>query len=148
MTKLAAILKDGQRYMKAWPKEAVLSSMFPESRVIFATSLAIKTMPAIAVATVTLPFIGHQDELLPQAMMMATVLFFMPLQGLYWLGSRANENLPPSLANWYRDMHQKLSAAGESVPKVSTRPRYFDLASVLRQAFERFDKGFVLDQEN
>ncbi|MCT7655176.1 DUF412 domain-containing protein [Oceanimonas sp. NS1] len=44
----------------------------------------------------------------------ASVLFLasLPLQGYYWLGKRADTHLPPSLREWYLQIHDKLAAAG------------------------------------
>ncbi|WP_432452253.1 MULTISPECIES: terminus macrodomain insulation protein YfbV [unclassified Agarivorans] len=147
MGKFSEMLNDGHNYMKRWPNQRVLSPIFPENRVIFATSLAMKTMPAIAVVTVMLPYMANLTEILPQSVMMATVIFLMPLHGLYWLGRRANQLLPPSLANWYRDLHQKLAEAGERISPLAVKPRYKELADLLRKAFKRFDKSFVLAED-
>ncbi|MEE1674896.1 terminus macrodomain insulation protein YfbV [Agarivorans aestuarii] len=147
MGKFSEMLNDGREYMKRWPNQRVLAPIFPENRVIFATSLAMKTMPAIAVVTVMMPYMANLTEILPQSVMMAMVIFLMPLHGLYWLGRRANSQLPPSLATWYRDLHHKLAEAGESIAPAVTQPRYAELADLLRKAFKRFDKSFVLTDD-
>ncbi len=147
MSKFSEMVSDGREYMKRWPQQRVLAPMFPENRVILATSLAMKTMPAVAVVTVMMPYMANLNEILPQSFMMATVIFLMPLHGLYWLGKRANSLLPPSLVTWYRDLHHKLSAAGERVAPAATQPRYAELADLLAKAFKRFDKSFVLSDE-
>ncbi|MGY5450034.1 terminus macrodomain insulation protein YfbV [Agarivorans sp. MS3-6] len=144
MGKFSEMLNDGRSYMKRWPNQRILSPLFPENRVIFATSLAMKTMPAIAVVTVMMPYMANLTEILPQSLMMALVIFLLPMHGLYWLGCRANQLLPPALATWYRDLHHKLEEAGESITPAATRPRYAELAELLRKAFKRFDKSFVL----
>ncbi|WP_427982282.1 terminus macrodomain insulation protein YfbV [Agarivorans sp.] len=146
MGKFSEMVRDGREYMKRWPQQRVLAPMFPENRVILATSLAMKTMPAVAVVTVMMPYMANLNEILPQSIMMAMVIFLMPLHGLYWLGKRANSLLPPSLAMWYRDLHHKLSEAGEQALPAATQPRYAELADLLAKAFKRFDKSFVFSK--
>ncbi|WP_026957305.1 terminus macrodomain insulation protein YfbV [Aliagarivorans taiwanensis] len=145
MANFSERVRDGRAYMKKWPAQRVLAPMFPENRVIAATTLAMKTMPAIAVLTVILPFSAGMHELLPQAVMMAMVIFLMPLHGLFWLGQRANTHLPRSLASWYRELHEKLAEAGVQLAPAATQPRYFELAEALNAAFRRFDKSFLVD---
>lgn len=77
---------------------------------------------------------------------MASVLFLLslPLQGYYWLGQRADTRLPPSLANWYREINGKMNEQGGHRQLVA-RPRYEELADTLNAAFKQLDKSFLYE---
>ena len=47
-----SILKQGQIYLNTWPLEAKLGMIFPENRIMKATSFAQKFMPFVAVFAV------------------------------------------------------------------------------------------------
>lgn len=144
MSNFSTTMRAGLDYLKQWPRQKVLASMFLEHRVIAAIELANKTMPGLAVITICLPYLGGQTALLPQAAMVALFFLAAPFHGIYWLGVRAATLLPPGLASWYRELHRKLLDAGESLQPAVARPRYCDLADTLGKAFRRFDKGFVV----
>jgi uncharacterized membrane protein YfbV (UPF0208 family) len=144
MSNLSSTMRDGQAYLKRWPRQKVLASLFPEHKVIAALELANKTMPALAIITICLPYLGGQTDLVPQAAFFALFFLAAPFHGIYWLGIRANTVLPPGLASWYRQLHRKLTDAGESLKPAEANPRYYELADTLGKAFRRFDKGFVV----
>lgn len=144
MSSFSAVIRDGVNYSKSWPREPALAAIFPENRVIMALQLFNKVMPALAIVTILLPYLLQVPAMLPQSAVFAVLFLSIPFQVLYWLGSRANTMLPPSLAYWYRELHHKLSHAGVSVSPVASKPRYVELADILKAAFKRFDKSFVL----
>ncbi|WP_036826551.1 terminus macrodomain insulation protein YfbV, partial [Photobacterium sanctipauli] len=80
-------------------------------------------------------------DALPQAIAVAFFALSMPLQGLWWLGKRSRTNLPPSLATWYREIHDKIVSEGYALQPVKSHPRYLELAQVLNRAFKQLDKG-------
>lgn len=138
-------VQDGQRYMKAWPDNSELAAILPEPRVIKATQFGIQVVPFLAVLSVTVQSYFLGVDYLPQALTFSLFLISMPVQGLYWLGKRANTPLPPSLATWYRDIHGKMCAQGHQ-PNVSlSRPRFIELATLLKQVYEKMDKAFTRD---
>lgn len=82
---------------------------------------------------------------MPQAIAGSLFLLSMPLQGLYWLGKRSNTLLPLSMADWYYNIHQKMTDEGCPPPKSAHKPRYKELAELLKHAFEKMDKAFTKD---
>ncbi len=64
-------------------------------------------MPAVAAISVLTQMAFNNYDALPQAIVVALFAISMPLQGMWWLGSRSNTKLPPALASWYRELHQK-----------------------------------------
>lgn len=142
---MLALLRDGQSYRKLWPLKKELASMFVEYRVIKATNLAINVLPMLAVLSlmVQVQFLGPQY--MPQAIAGALFLLSMPAQGLYWLGKRSNTLLPLSMASWYHQIHQQMLDEGCRPPKSAAKPRYRELAELLKHAFEKMDKAFTKD---
>jgi len=134
-------LKDGQKYMDTWPMRKELSALFPEQRIIKATKFAMKVMPAVAAISVLTQMTFHNDVAMPQAIIIALFAISLPIQGMWWLGNRANTRLSPSLASWYRELHQKIIDSGFSLEPVKKQPRYKELAVVLNRAFRQLDKS-------
>lgn len=83
-------LKDGQKYMVIWPMRKELNPLFPEQRVIKATRFAIKVMPAVAAISVLTQMVFANTQAMPQAIVVALFAMSLPLQGIWWLGHRAN----------------------------------------------------------
>lgn len=135
--------REGQDYMKTWPMQRQLYALFPECRVITATKMAIKVMPALAVIAAAIQLNQLGPDYLPQAL--ATAIFFisLPLQGLFWLGYRANQQLPPSTHSWYLDIHHKMQLQGCHLHAAKSKPRYKELAHLLKTAFDEMDKAFT-----
>lgn len=137
------MFKDGHNYLKTWPMQKELYPLFPECRVISATKLSIKVMPPLAVlSTATLiNFYGY--ELAPQAIAIGAFFISLPMQGLMWLGYRSNQALPPSLRAWYQEIHHKMEASGCNVSALQAKPKYMELASLLKIAFSELDRVFT-----
>lgn len=133
-------MKDGQQYMDIWPMRKELNPLFPEARVIKATKFAIKVMPAVAAIAVLTQMAFDNASAMPQAIVVALFAISLPLQGMWWLGNRANTPLPPALAAWYRELHQKVLDSGFALEPIKNKPRYKELASVLNRAFRQLDK--------
>ena len=140
---LTAIFKDGQEYMHTWPVKKELYALFPDCRVVAATKFSIKTMPPLAVLTVvgSFNFLGYEH--LPQAIAMAAFFLSLPLQGLLWLGRRSNQFLPPSTNSWYQDIYHKMQLQGCVMQSSKARPKYKELAELLKTAFDELDKVFT-----
>lgn len=134
-------LRDGQKYMDTWPMRKELNLLFPEARIIKATRFGIKLMPAIAAISVLTQMSFHNLQAMPQTIVVALFAISLPLQGIWWLGSRANTQLPPSLAGWYRELHQKIIETGFALEPLKAKPRYKELALVLNRAFRQLDKS-------
>ncbi|KJY83516.1 membrane protein [Vibrio galatheae] len=134
-------LKDGQKYMETWPMRKELNLLFPEQRIIKATRFGVKVMPAIAAISVLTQMAFNNYQSMPQAVIIALFAISMPIQGMWWLGNRANTQLPPSLAGWYREIHQKIVDSGCALEPLKSRPRYKELANILNRAFRQLDKS-------
>ncbi|RWX53471.1 terminus macrodomain insulation protein YfbV [Photobacterium chitinilyticum] len=132
--------QNGQQYMATWPMRKELAMMFPEPRYIKATKFATRVMPAVAVMSVLSQMAFNNYDALPQAIAVAFFSLSMPLQGLWWLGKRSRTDLPPSLASWYREIHDKITSEGYALQPIKPRPRYLELAQVLNRAFKQLDK--------
>jgi uncharacterized membrane protein YfbV (UPF0208 family) len=129
--------------MKIWPMEKQLFGIFPECRIITATKFGIQVMPAIAVLMVMLQLHYLGMDHLAQALTIGIFFFSLPLQGLYWLGNRANQALPPSMLAWYKDIHQKMQQQGCHLDRIPAKPRFIELARLLRTAFKELDRAFT-----
>lgn len=144
MANFSKTIQQGIDYAKCWPSEPALSSMFIEHRLIGVIPWLNRLMPALAVITLLLPYLGQQLELVPQSAVFSVLFLSAPFHLYYWLGHRSTTSLPPELAQWYRELHHKLKLAGETVHPIVSKPRYIELAEMLRKAFDRFDRGFVI----
>jgi uncharacterized membrane protein YfbV (UPF0208 family) len=140
---ISTMVKDGQQYMDTWPMQQQLYGMFPECRVISATKLAIKVMPALAVLTVVALINVQGYDTLPQALAAGVFFLSLPMQGLIWLGHRSNQNLPPALKSWYLDIHHKMQIHGCALESPHAKPDYKELARLLKTAFDKLDKAFT-----
>lgn len=140
---ISTMLKDGQQYMQTWPMQPQLYSMFPEARVVSATKFSIKVMPALSVISVATLVNVQGVEQLPQILALGAFFLSLPLQGLIWLGHRSNQTLPPSLKSWYLDIHHKMQAQGCALQSPKSRPKYNELAKLLKTAFDELDKAFT-----
>ncbi|MFC3031228.1 terminus macrodomain insulation protein YfbV [Pseudoalteromonas fenneropenaei] len=136
----------GRDYAKAWPLRKELAPIFAEYRVIKATELALQVMPMLAVLTVFLQTSLLGNQYLPQALAMALFFLSLPVQGLLWLGKRAETHLTPAMTSWYQELHQKMVANGYQAKACARKPRYFELAQLLRDMFEKMDKAFTQEQ--
>ncbi|OOF49633.1 terminus macrodomain insulation protein YfbV [Rodentibacter trehalosifermentans] len=139
-----SILKQGQVYLNTWPKEAKLGIIFQENRVIKTTNFAQKTMPLIAVFAVVWQQLYAKQEIIALSTAILTALFALtlPLQGLYWLGKRAQSPLSGQSAVWFYDICERLKKIHEPLPIVQDKPTYQHLAEVLKKAELRLARSF------
>ncbi len=131
--------------MKIWPMEKQLFGLFPECRIITATKFGMQVMPPIAIMMVALQLHYLGSAFLAQALTMGIFFFSLPLQGLYWLGSRSNQPLPPGMHAWYKDIYLKMQQQGCALESLTPKPRFKELAKLLRTAFKELDRAFTRD---
>jgi len=136
-------MKSGQEYMRVWPMKKQLFGLFPECRIIAATKLGIKVMPAIAVLVVAMQIHFLGSEVLPQAVTMGVFFVSLPVQGMLWLGHRAQQELPPAILSWYKDIYDKMATQGCELRQQRAKPTFKELAVLLRTAFKELDKAFT-----
>lgn len=143
LNQFPSYLKSGQEYMRIWPMQKQLYSLFPECRIIAATKLGIKVMPPIAILIVAVQIHVLGTEALPQALTMGAFFISLPIQGLLWLGHRSEQELPPGILSWYKDIHAKMQQQGCQLQRLTTKPKFKELAVLLRTAFKELDKAFT-----
>ncbi|MBE8168083.1 MAG: DUF412 domain-containing protein [Shewanella sp.] len=135
-------IHDGHRYMKTWPMVKQLSYFFPEYRVVKATQLAIFSMPLLAAVTAASQLYFAGWSALPQAIIYALFFISLPLQGLIWLGWRARHPLPLTMFDWGQQLSNKMLSMGISCKPLNGKACYFDIAILLKLAFERLDAEY------
>lgn len=145
MSTFTTTLHRGSDYLGVWPKERQLAALFPEHRVMSATRLGIKAMPALITLSLLVQFQLGDPRYWPGVVASVLFLASLPVQGLYWLGKRADTRLPPTLVNWYRQLYVKIAATGVPIKEPIARPRYFELGEALSLAFKQLDKSFTRD---
>lgn len=143
MMGIYAICKRGQRYLTSWPAENKLGMIFPENRIIKSTLFGQKFMPFVAVFAVAWQQVYSKGDGAALAIALLTALFALslPLQGVYWLGKRAQTPLPAQSAVWFDKICALLQAVNETVVP-PTRPTYQDLAEVLSKAQKKLPPDF------
>jgi len=144
----------GRAYAKTWPMRKEVAPLFAEFKVIRATELAITVMPILAMLTLFFQLNYLGPDFLPQAI--ASSLFFiyifvcsfltLPLQGLLWLGKRAQTELEPAMLQWYNELFAKMIANGYDAQMGKNKPRYLELAELLKDMFDKMDKTFTKEQ--
>ena len=137
-------LKIGQHYLKNWPLEIKLGAIFPENRVIKTTIFAQKFMPFLAVFSIVWQQFYARSDYMALAVAVLTALFALclPLQGLYWLGKRAQRKLPSQSAVAFWHVFELLKEKNESLPNFPQDPTYQDLAALLKIAQRKLDPNF------
>ncbi|MGX9519864.1 terminus macrodomain insulation protein YfbV [Vibrio mediterranei] len=138
---LTQSIKNGQKYMELWPMRKELTPLFPEQRIIKATKFGIKVMPAVAAISVLTQMAFSNVQAMPQSIVIALFAISLPVQGMWWLGNRYNTQLPPALASWYRELHQKIIETGCAMEPVKAKPKYKELAVTLNRAFRQLDRS-------
>jgi uncharacterized membrane protein YfbV (UPF0208 family) len=138
MKSFGKTLTHGSDYSSIWPLQPELASLFPEQRVIYLLNWGKRVIPALIVLSGCLQLQWGSAANWPTFIATSLFALSLPVQGYYWLGRRADMQLPPSLSRWYFDINQKMNCA-----PTANRPNYFDLAKTLRQAFEQLDRVFL-----
>lgn len=141
------VVRQGDIYLKSWPTQKTLNSLFIDSKVAFYTRLSIKVIPVFVILIIALNV--HFPYFLDWSATATLVLFLMglPVQGLYWLGKRSNLFLPNQLLPWYAAIEKKLNKSYSQDEVMVQRPRYLDLARLLKNAFKRGGDNFLQNNE-
>ena len=142
-----SIVRQGDLYLKIWPKQKTLNCLFIDSKIAFYTRLSIKIVPAFIMLIISLNIIFPNT--LDWSASATLVLFLMglPIQGLYWLGKRSSTFLPNQLLPWYAAIEKKLNPGKNKDAVIAHRPRYLDLAFLLKNAFKRGGDNFLQNNE-
>ena len=138
----------GRQYAKQWPMRKELAPLFSEFRVIRATELAITVMPILAMLTLFFQLNYLGPDFLPQAIASALFFLSLPLQGLLWLGKRAQTPLDPAMLSWYKELHTKMVANGYQAKLSEKKPRYLDLQIYLKICLKKWIKRSLKNSFN
>lgn len=136
--------KNGDLYLKSWPKIKQLNSIFPEHRIIVSTEFAKKFTPFFAAFTICWQQIGAKGDPVSLAVAVITAIFALclPFQGLYWLGKRAQTRLPYKSEQWFHKIALELKQQYDVRTEFSDKPTYQDLAYLLTAAQKKFPPSF------
>tara|TARA_R110001583_G_scaffold6618_1_gene33518 strand:+ start:21748 stop:22197 length:450 start_codon:yes stop_codon:yes gene_type:complete len=142
-----SIVRQGDLYLRIWPKQKTLNCLFIDSKIAFYTRLSIKLVPAFIMLIIS--FNIYFPNMLDWSATATLVLFLMglPVQGLYWLGKRSSDFLPNKLLPWYVAIEKKLNRNNSKDGIMAQRPRYLDLAFLLKNAFKRGGDDFLQNNE-
>lgn len=121
--------------------------MFVDSKVTFYTRLSIKVIPAFIMLIISLNVFFPATLDWPATATLVLFLMGLPVQGLYWLGKRSNSFLPNQLLPWYAAIEEKLNSSNTKDGIMAQRPRYLDLALLLKNAFKRGGDNFLQNNE-
>ncbi|MBS3796923.1 terminus macrodomain insulation protein YfbV [Pseudoalteromonas sp. BDTF-M6] len=139
---MMAQIQQGHSYAKLWPLRRELAPMFVENRIISATLFAIKVMPVLALTSLVVQLQLLGQYYLGPALACALLILSLPVQGLLWLAKRASSPLPPAHAHWYKELYTKMVAQGYQGAPAKAKPRYRELALLLKDVFDKMDKTF------
>lgn len=141
------VVRQGDFYLKNWPKQKTLNCLFVDSKVVTYTHLSIKVIPAFVILIMMLNIAFPEMLNWPATATLVLFLMGLPVQGLYWLGKRANSFLPNQLLPWYIAIEKKLNNSVTEEGVMAKRPRYLDLALLLKNAFKRGGDNFLQNNE-
>ncbi|GGW68148.1 terminus macrodomain insulation protein YfbV [Alishewanella tabrizica] len=137
--KLFKYIGTGIRYGRVWPTKPELNAIFPENRIILLTHFAARYLPLLAFITAVVQYQLLGAAFLGQIVAMMLFIATMPLQGWYWLGVRANSDLPPALINWGNEIREQIQKHGKTEMLPGIPKSYFDLAKLLQQAYQQLN---------
>lgn len=121
--------------------------MFIDSKVAFFTRLSFKIIPAFVMLLISFNLFFPSLLDWPATATLVLFLLGLPLQGLYWLGKRSTAFLPNQLLPWYSAIEKKLNTHHFQDGIMAQRPRYLDLALLLKNAFKRGGDNFLQNNE-
>lgn len=138
--------KLGQHYLETWPQQAKLGMIFPENRIIRSVRFAQKAMPAIAVLAIVWQQLALPGNQMALAAAVLTALFALsfPLQGLWWLGKRAQQSLAESAREAYQKIGSGLQKQNIAF-NLAEKPTFLDLAKLLKTADKHLTADFWED---
>ncbi len=107
-----------------------------------ATQLALPVTPALAIGVMFSQLYLLGWDVFPQTLAMTLFFLSLPVQGLIWLGWRAQHPLPLTLLDWGNQLSAKLQHLGVSCHPLGANARYQDMANILKLAFERLEPKY------
>lgn len=141
------VIRQGDKYLKSWPKQRVLNCLFIDSKITYYTRVSVSIMPAFLafIVLLTVQFPDYFNW--PVTMTFIFFILGLPIQGLYWLGKRSQTLLPQQLLPWYIEIQNKTHGSRNKPSVISQQPSYQDLALLLRNAFKVGGDNFLQKNE-
>lgn len=96
--------------MKICATDQQLAHSFPEIKVILYIKFAMKYLPPLIVVLFIWQY--YLQTGMVSAIIATIFAISIPIQGILWLGKRANSPLPLNLLPWYLETQQKLIKIG------------------------------------
>lgn len=140
-------LKQGEHYLKTWPKQSCLYSLFIDSKVVCYTQLLIKLFPAFIVLVVGLYLFLPNYFAWPQTATFILFLIGLPVHCFLWLGKRSQQQLSPALFTWYIEISEVLNNQKLTSQLMVKTPRFIDLAKLLNRGFKQGGDDFLYHNE-
>lgn len=147
MLNFFSILKEGDRYLKTWPKQRCLYSLFVDSKMAFYTQLLIKIFPVFIMLVASLYILFPIYFPWPSTATFILFLIGLPVHCLLWLGNRSQQSLSPALFTWYVEISDVLNGQQEGQKVMIDDPKFIDLAKLLNKGFKRGGDNFLYNNE-
>jgi len=141
------LLKKGDFYLKTWPKQACLYSLFIDSKMVCYTQLLIKIFPIFIVLVASLYFTFPAYFSLASTVTFIVFMIGLPMHCFLWLGKRSEQVLSPALFSWYVEIIEALNGKQQGLQVMVDKPRFIDLAKLLNKAFKKGGDNFLYNNE-
>ena len=147
LTSFFDLLKQGDGYLKTWPKQSCLYSLFVDSKVVCYTQLLIKLFPVFIVLVASLYILWPAYFSWPSTATFILFLIGLPVHCFLWLGKRSRQALSPALFNWYIEIEEALNGRQLGQKTMINDPRFIDLAKLLNKGFKKGGDNFLYNNE-
>jgi len=124
------LLKTGDQYLKVWPKQSCLYSLFVDSKMVCYTQLLIKLFPLFIILISSLYIFWPDYFGWPNTATFLLFLIGLPVHCFLWLGKRSQQLLS----------HSTQKKQLESL-------RFIDLAKLLNKGFKQAGDDFLYQNE-
>lgn len=141
------LLKKGDHYLKIWPKQSCLYSLFIESKMVCYTQLLIKVFPIFIVLVASLYMFFPAYFSWPSTATFIVFLIGLPAHCLLWLGKRSQQILSPALFTWYLEVSEALHGKDNRQRIMVDQLRFIDLAKLLNKGFKKGGDNFLYNNE-
>jgi uncharacterized membrane protein YfbV (UPF0208 family) len=141
------LLKKGDQYLNAWPKQSCLYSLFIDSKMAYYTKLLLRVFPAFIVLVVSLYILFPAYFSWPSTATFMLFLIGLPTHCLLWLGKRSQQALSPALFSWYIEINAVLNGEHAGQTAMINDPRFIDLAKLLNRGFKKGGDNFLYNNE-
>ncbi|WP_392565421.1 terminus macrodomain insulation protein YfbV [Utexia brackfieldae] len=144
---LAQLFKNGQKYRQIFPQDRRLKPLFPETKIIDLIKLGNRFMPPAVVLIFVWQYYLNSNLIL--SLITAFFALSLPIQGIFWLGKRAQTPLPLNLLGWFNELTSRL-VAHQVIGKKAliTMPTFMDLVIIMNLAKLHLGDYFDLDDDN